>query len=281
MSSEEGELSDLDWRSYQKLVAGLHADEETRVETEYDYPIPGSGTKEIDVVVWDQSDHYEYTVLIECKFHDSPLSQSVVDSVNGYFQPSDADKAVIVSKSGFQSGAIERAEGTGVELLTLRQLIPDTDLPVDVLRYVHNNLEITNRHLEVLDMDVEGLDDDEDTEREEVPVVFNQTNSQLYTTDREPRGETLLERRNELEQSMEVGEHTEEFDDVALLINGTFFQLHSMEYRVTESTGTMEFTVDLLEDVDLLYRDELTGDEEYRSLSDALEAFQEHVEADS
>jgi hypothetical protein len=217
------DFDDIDWRTYQKIVAGLHADEETRVETEYEYPIPGSGTKEIDVVVWEESDYYDYTLLIECKFHDNPLSQSVVDSVNGYFQPSDADKAVIVSKSGFQSGAIERAEGTGVELLTLRQLVPGTDLPVDVLRYLDINLEITNRELDVLDMDVEGLDDNPETEREEVEVVFDQVNSQLFTTDRELLGETLIGRMNELKRTKKVGEHTQEFDDIALLINGDFY----------------------------------------------------------
>lgn len=281
MSSDEEEWTDLDWRTYQKLVAGLHADEETRVETEYDYPIPGSGTKEVDVVVWDRSDHYEYTVLIECKFHGDPLSQSVVDSVNGYFQRSDADKAVIVSKSGFQSGAIERAEGTGVELLTVRRFIPGTDIPADALRYADVGLNIADRDLEVVDMDIEGLDDDEDVEREEVEVEFNRTNSHLYTTDRRPTGGTLLDRLTELKRSKEIGEHTEEFNDTALLIRGDFYQLHSVDYRITESTSNTEFTIDLFEDVDLLYRDELTGDEEYVDISDALEAFREHVEDDS
>jgi len=281
MCSDEEEWTDLDWRTYQKLVAGLHADEETRVETEYDYPIPGSGTKEVDVVVWDRSDHYEYTDLIECKFHDNPLSQSVVDSVNGYFQRSDADKAVIVSKSGFQSGAIERAEGTGVELLTVRRLIPGTDIPADALRYANVDLNISNRELDDIDMDIEALDDSEDAEREEVEVEFNRTNGHLYTTDRRPTGETLLDRLTELKRSKEVGEHTEEFDDTALLIRGDFYQLHSVDYRIAESTSNTEFTIDLFEDVDLLYRDELTGDEEYMSLSDALGDFREHVEDDS
>lgn len=276
MSSVE-DLDSLDWRTYQKIVAGLHGDEETRVETEYEYPIPGSGTKEVDVVVWDESDHYEYTVLIECKFHDNPLSQSVVDSVNGYFQRSDADKAVIVSRSGFQSGAIERAEGTGVELLTLRQLVPGTDLPVDTLRYANINLEITNRELDVLDMEVERLDDDSETEHEEVEVVFDQINSQLFTTDRELLGETLIGRMNEFKRTKGAGEHIEEFDDTALLINGDFYELHSVEYQITESESTTEFTVDMLDDVDLYYKNELTGNEEYRSLSSALDTFQEYV----
>ncbi len=271
------EWTDLDWRTYQKLVAGLHADEETRVETEYEYPIPGSGTKEVDVVVWDQSDHYKYTDLIECKFHDDPISQSVVDSVNGYFQRSDADKAVIVSKSGFQNGAIERAEGTGVELLTIRRFIPGTDISADALRYANVNLNIADRDLDVIDMDTEPLHDDKDGEREEIEVEFNRANSHLYTTDRRPTSETLLDRLVDLKQSKECGKHTEQFDDTALLVRGDFYQLHSIDYQVTETTSSTEFTVDLFEDVDLLYRDELTGEREYKSLSDALGAFRKHI----
>lgn len=222
--SKSEDLEDIDWRTFQKIVAGLHSDEKTRVKTEYEYPIPGSGTKEIDVVVWEQSEHYEYTVLIECKFHEDPISQSVVDSVNGYFQPSDADKAVIVSKSGYQSGAVERAEGTGVELLTLRQLIPETDIPVDALRYADIDLNINFRNLDVLDMEIDGLDDDSETEREEEQVRLDQTNSQLFTTDRELLDETLLDRLHDFRYSKDLGEHTEEFDDTALLIDGRFFE---------------------------------------------------------
>jgi len=281
MSPNNTEWDDLDWRAYQKLVAGLHADENTQVATEHEYPIHGGGTKEVDVVVWDNSGQYEYTVLIECRFKDRALPQSAVDGVNGYFQNSDADKAVIVSKNGFQSGAVERARGTGVELLTLRKLIPGTDIPVDMLRYANLNLNITDRDLDVTDMDLDGLEDDEDTEREEVEHSFTPVNSQLYTTEREPLDETLLDRLTELKNSKDVGEHTEEFEDIALLIQGSFFQLHSVDYEISESTAQTEFTIDLLDDVDLLYRNEITGEEDYKSLSEALEAFRMHVEDDS
>ena len=281
MSSDKTEWVDLDWQAYQKLVAGLHADETTRVETEYKYPMHGAGTKNIDVVVWDNSDQYEYTVLIECKFKDRALPQSAVDDVNGYFQISDADKAVIVSKSGFQRGAIERARGTGVELLTLRQLIPGTDLSVDIVRYAEINLNITDRDLEVTEMDLEGLEDDEGTEREEVEHSFTPVNSHLYTTEREPLGETLLDRMTELKRSKEMGKHMEEFENIALLIRGDFFQLHSVDYVISESTAQREFTIDLLDDIDLLYRNEITGNEKYKSLSEALEAFRAHVEENS
>lgn len=271
------DLNGPDWKGYQKIVAGLHADENTRVETEHQYPIPGSGEKEIDVVVWDQSNHYEYTVLIECKFHSEPVSQSVVDSVNGYFQPSDADKAVIVSKAGFQSGAIERAQGTGVELLTLRNFNPEIDLKEDAVRYLNLNLDIHRRDIDVLDMDVERLDGDTNGEKQEKEIHFNHQNSHLYTTEKEPLNESLVKRLTEYKHSKNTGTHTDEFDDIALLIEGKFFQLNSITYEITESIGGRKYSMDLFSDADLYYKNALTGDEEYESLSDALTAFREHV----
>lgn len=78
-----------------------------------------------------------------------------------------------------------------------------------------------------------------------------------------------------------MGEHTAEFEDTTLLIHGNFFQLHSVDYEISENTAQRESTMDLLDDVDLLYRNEITGDEEYKSLSEALETFQMQVEGDS
>lgn len=118
---------------------------------------------------------------------------------------------------------------------------------------------------------------DSETEREEVEVVFDQINSQLFTTDRELLGETLIGQMNGFKRIKGAGEHIEEFDNIALLINGDFYKLHSIEYQITESESTAEFTVDMLDDADLYYKNELTGNEEYRSLSSVLDAFQEYV----
>jgi len=70
-----------EWRTYQKIAAGIHAvNDELRVELEYDYPIHGGGSKEVDVVVWDNSARYEHITLIECKSGGNPVPQKVVDS---------------------------------------------------------------------------------------------------------------------------------------------------------------------------------------------------------
>lgn len=176
-----------EWRTYQKIAAGIHAvNDGLRVELEYDYPIHGGGSKEVDVVVWDNSARYEHITLIECKSGGDPVPQKVVDSVNGYLMNSDADKGVIISKTGFQSGAKERAEGTGVELWKLKELVPDDDLRDNELRYVNMVMRPTYKDVNVTNMDIEFIDDtDDDVEPQEIDMTFTRKNAHLYNLDGE------------------------------------------------------------------------------------------------
>jgi hypothetical protein len=273
---EKTDWSNLDWKSYQKIVAGLHAlGEDVEVEHEYDYPVHSGGTKEMDVVVWDRRGRYTVTTLIECKFHGEPIEQEVVDSLVGVLDNSDADKGVVVSKNGFQSGAKERAEGSGIELWTLRQIIPDIDLE-DRIRRVNMDVTINQPKIEVLDMDVRAVEQEQ--EGRELNATFTPQNSMIYTLDREPTGETLLNRLNQRLNSMDEGEYTEEFEDSLLLIQGEFYQLVSVDYRVTYSSGTTEYTTDLLDDADLTLKDELGDTHEFVSLTEALRTFIEEVD---
>jgi hypothetical protein len=273
---EKTEWSNLDWKSYQKIVAGLHAlGEDVEVEHEYDYPVHSGGTKEMDVVVWDRRGRYTVTTLIECKFHSEPIEQEVVDSLVGVLDNSDADKGVVVSKNGFQSGAKERAEGSGIELWTLRQIIPDIDLE-DRIRRVNMDLTVNQPRIEVLDMDIRAVE--EEQEGREIDAIFTPQNSMIYTLNKEPTGETLLDRLNQRLNSVPEGEHTEEFEDSLLLVQGEFYQLASVDYQVTHSSGTIEYTTDLLDDADLTLKDELGDTREFVSLTEALRTFIEEVD---
>jgi hypothetical protein len=229
----------------------------------------------MDVVVWDRRGRYTVTTLIECKFHSEPIEQEVVDSLVGVLDNSDADKGVVVSKNGFQSGAKERAEGSGIELWTLRQIIPDIELE-DRIRRVNMDLTVNQPRIEVLDMDMRAVE--EEQEGREIDATFTPQNSMIYTLDREPTGETLLDRLNQRLNSVPEGEHTEEFEDSLLLIQGEFYQLASVDYQVTYSSGTIEYTTDLLDDADLTLKDELGDTHEFVSLTEALRTFIEEVD---
>ncbi|WP_318247919.1 restriction endonuclease, partial [Saliphagus infecundisoli] len=201
-------------------MAGIFANEENRVEVEYDYSLPGAGEKEIDVVVWDESELFNSIHLIECKFENTPISAGVVDEVSNQVIRSDAERGLVVSRSGFRSGAVKRAEGTGIKLITLRQIDPDTDFADDAVHSLKGTQRIFIRDIEILDMDVERLDDSPDGEIQEIYLSFDRLNSRLFTTDREFLGETLIDRVNYLKRTKSVGEHTEEFDDTVMLIRG-------------------------------------------------------------
>lgn len=276
-SDREG-WSNPEWLSYQQLVAGLHAlDEEVEVEHEYEYNLNSGGVKKVDVVVWDHSDRYEETTLIECKFRDDPIEQEVVDSLIGVLNNSDANRGVIVAKSGFQSGAIERAEGTGIELWKLRFIRPEEDLE-DLIQRVNYNIEVTEPQLEVVNMDLGAVD--EAQVGRELQVTFTPENSSIYSTDREPTGETLLDRLTERINNVDEGEHTESFEDALVLIQGEFYELRSVQYRIEMHSSRTEFTYDLLDEVDLLFRNELTGTQEFVSLPEAFESFHRNVADD-
>lgn len=269
--------SNVDWQSYQQIVAGFHAlDEDIKVKHEYDYPVNSGGSKEMDVVVWDHSGRYTVTTLIECKFHENPIEQEIVDSLVGVLDNSDADKGVIIAKSGFQQGALDRAEGSGIGLWTLRQIQPEIDLK-DRLQRVLFNLDVTQPELDVLDMDIRALDEENTGEMQ---VEFTPRNSMIYTSDREPTGETLIDRLNVLLNSVEEGERTEMFEDSLVLIEGDFYELNSVDYKVEKLNSRTEFTYDMLDHVDLLFRNELDGSREYVSLSEALDSFLHNVRED-
>ncbi|MFB6187537.1 MAG: restriction endonuclease [Halobacteriaceae archaeon] len=106
------DLRPLEWRSYEKLVAGISVDiDDVEVEHRYDLELETGGTKEVDVMIWDRRGEETETIMVECRYYDSNLAQDNVDSMVGLLSQSNVDRAIIITKTGFQSGAIERAEG--------------------------------------------------------------------------------------------------------------------------------------------------------------------------
>ena len=78
------------------------------------------GEYEIDVVAGFLALGVRMRVLIECKHHRRPVSRDVVALLVHKVQSSGSQKGVVVSTSGFQSGALEVADKHGVALLHLK-----------------------------------------------------------------------------------------------------------------------------------------------------------------
>lgn len=104
------------WKELQDLTAkiltecGLVAETEVNLKTV-------RGMSEVDVLVEENIKGRKYKILIECKYWNKKVPKSVVHSFRSVVGDTGAHVGYIISKSGFQSGSYEAAEGTNIELL--------------------------------------------------------------------------------------------------------------------------------------------------------------------
>jgi restriction system protein len=109
------------WREYQDEAAaffrslGLDAVSNVRVR--------GVRTvHDLDVLVKSRHAGFEVTWIVECKLWNAPVSKLHVLALREIVSDTGADRGVLLSESGFQSGAAEAAALTNVHLTTLAQL---------------------------------------------------------------------------------------------------------------------------------------------------------------
>lgn len=75
------------------------------------------GNYQIDVVARFNALGVNFKVLIECKHHSSPIKRDVVAALYSKMQSLGAQKGIVFSSSGFQSGAQLYAEQHGIALV--------------------------------------------------------------------------------------------------------------------------------------------------------------------
>lgn len=85
------------------------------------------GCVEVDVLV-ESPDELIKKIICECKYWNSPIPKEKVHAFRAVVSDSGAYLGLIISKCGFQSGAIEAAKYSNVQLLTWEQF---TDLISD------------------------------------------------------------------------------------------------------------------------------------------------------
>lgn len=114
------------WKELQDDVAlllnqsGYHAISPCTIETV-------RGRVEVDVLV-ESPDELIKKIICECKYWDSPIPKEKVHAFRTVVSDSGAYWGLIISKCGFQSGAIEAAKYSNVQLFTWKQF---TDLIAD------------------------------------------------------------------------------------------------------------------------------------------------------
>jgi restriction system protein len=84
--------------------------------------IAGSdGEYEIDVLAKFEALGGNFVVLIECKHHKNSIKREVVQVLNDRLRSTGAQKGMIFSTAGFQSGAIEYAKKNGIALVKVEE----------------------------------------------------------------------------------------------------------------------------------------------------------------
>ena len=255
---------------FEKLTAGIALDrDDVVVRHQYDYALNTGGQKEVDVMVWNNSGSSEEQIMIECKDYSGNVSQGVVDEMVGLLCQSDAGRGIVIARTGFQSGAKERAralqetDDMRVELYVLRFVShnPDDDDPkrlkkvlIDV-GYSPNALTPLHTHAVPVDESVT-----EKLKESDGPMNMNADVRNPLNESGEPIKESLEEllRQKHIEKldreseygAMEVasvpvvvgvnqdsmqGKHVAEFEDVYLESEVGLVKLDRLVYEVSSS----------------------------------------------
>ena len=106
------------WEEVELLTAALHHESSERATVTWNDKIGG---RQFDVTVRFSKGGYKYLTVVECKDEKAKLAVKEVEAFVTKSRHVYANKAVMVSTSGYQSGGIDVAQREGVVLLNLEE----------------------------------------------------------------------------------------------------------------------------------------------------------------
>jgi hypothetical protein len=118
---------DKDWKKFEHLTTALHKSESKGAKVTWNEIING---RQFDVTIRFKTGYYDYLTVIECRDQSSSIPIGEVEAFVTKSMDAKADKAVMISSSGFQSGAIKVAYDHKIELFTLTEI---NELPHELL----------------------------------------------------------------------------------------------------------------------------------------------------
>lgn len=116
------------WKDFERLVAALHRAQVKGAIVRWNDIIEG---RQFDATVRFRDGLYEHLAIVECKDHTSSVSVGDVDAFATKSRDANANKAIIVAASGFESGCLKVAVRHGIELYTLKQAQGFSDATLD------------------------------------------------------------------------------------------------------------------------------------------------------
>jgi len=108
--------------SYEELVARLFSSMSYSVQRNIKKVGFSKTAHEIDVLATYDAPLHKNIIAIECKSHGNPIDKDVVMKLNNIVADIGADKGIVVSKSGFTSGALSYSKSSNIELWTHTKL---------------------------------------------------------------------------------------------------------------------------------------------------------------
>jgi len=149
-------ISAADWRGFEQIVAAIHRAEHHGAVVKWNDEIAG---RQFDVTVRFDAARYHYLVVIECKsYTNRAVTAEEVDAFVTKSSDVNANKAIIVSTSGFQRGAVDVARRHGIDLVTVAE--EEAESPAHVIDRTTPVLYIGNVRLHVLGGDPIAFSDD-------------------------------------------------------------------------------------------------------------------------
>lgn len=111
----------MHWKKFQEVTA--QAFRQIGCVAEEDICVEGARAEhDIDVLVTFDSHGFKVKWILECKAWNTNIPKEKVLTLKSIVEDVGADKGFIISKNGFQPGAIKSAESTNIELITLDKL---------------------------------------------------------------------------------------------------------------------------------------------------------------
>ncbi len=106
------------WEHFERLVAAVHRAADEGADVRWNEKING---RQFDVVVRYTKGLYNFLIVVECKDYKTPVPVSDVEAFVTKSRSAKANRAIIASSCGFQSGAAKVAREHDIVLLHFQE----------------------------------------------------------------------------------------------------------------------------------------------------------------
>src|SRR2546426_1824824 len=168
------------WRGFEQIIAAIHRAEHHGDVVKWNDEIAG---RQFDVTIRFDAARYHYLVVIECRsYTNRAVTAEEVDAFVTKSSDVNANKAIIVSTSGFQRGAVEVARRHGIDLVTVAE--EEAESPAHVTDRTTPVLYIGKVRLDVLGGDPVVFSDDPPRQHYQMKHTVLRGGSESMTVER-------------------------------------------------------------------------------------------------